>query len=154
MICGWGVWKEARPSVKVRGRALQQTRTGVLIQEASRDCHNPLMKQERSNSNNLLRTNWGNSLVVKWLGLRAFTAKGQGSIPGQGTKIPQAVWCSQKTKQNKKTRYQMLSRIWRKRTLVYDVGSVNWYSHCGNSMEVPQEIKNRITGRLPWRSSG
>ena len=96
----------------------------------------------------------GNSLVVKWLGLRAFTAKGQGSIPGQGTKIPQAVWCSQKTKQNKKTRYQMLSRIWRKRTLVYDVGSVNWYSHCGNSMEVPQEIKNRITGRLPWRSSG
>ena len=31
-----------------------------------------------------------NSLVVQWLGLCAFTAEGPGSIPGQGTKIPQA----------------------------------------------------------------
>ena len=30
----------------------------------------------------------GNSLVVQWLGLCAFSAEGQGSIPGQGTKIP------------------------------------------------------------------
>ena len=37
----------------------------------------------------------GNSLVVQWLGLRAFSAEGQGSIPGQGTKIPQAIWHSQ-----------------------------------------------------------
>ena len=33
----------------------------------------------------------GNSLAVQWLGLRTFTAKGPGSIPGQGIKIPQAV---------------------------------------------------------------
>ena len=33
-----------------------------------------------------------NSLVVQWLGLHAFTAKGVGSVPGQGTKIPQATW--------------------------------------------------------------
>ena len=32
----------------------------------------------------------GNSLVVQWLGLCTFTAEGLGSIPGQGTKIPQA----------------------------------------------------------------
>ena len=32
----------------------------------------------------------GNSLLVQWLGLCAFTAKDPGSIPGQGTKIPQA----------------------------------------------------------------
>ena len=32
----------------------------------------------------------GNSLAVHWLGLRAFTAKGLGSIPGWGTKIPKA----------------------------------------------------------------
>ena len=32
--------------------------------------------------------NSGNSLVVQWLGLRAFTAGGLGSIPSQGTKIP------------------------------------------------------------------
>ena len=29
----------------------------------------------------------GNSLVVQWLGLSAFTAVGPGSIPGQGTRI-------------------------------------------------------------------
>ena len=33
-----------------------------------------------------------NSLAVQWLGLCAFTAEGAGSFPGQGTKIPQAVW--------------------------------------------------------------
>ena len=29
----------------------------------------------------------GNSLVVQWLGLSAFTAVGPGSIPGKGTRI-------------------------------------------------------------------
>ena len=28
----------------------------------------------------------GNSLVIQWLGRRAFPAKGKGSIPGQGLK--------------------------------------------------------------------
>ena len=37
-------------------------------------------------------------LAVQWLGLCALTAEGPGSIPGRGTKIPQAVWCSQKKK--------------------------------------------------------
>ena len=32
----------------------------------------------------------GNSLAVQWLGLSALTAKCQGSIPGRGTKTPQA----------------------------------------------------------------
>ena len=39
--------------------------------------------------------------MVQWLGLRASTAGGPGSIPGWGTKIPQAVWCDQKRKRNK-----------------------------------------------------
>ena len=42
--------------------------------------------------------NMGNSLAVPWLGLCSFTAKGLGSILGQGTKIPQAPRYSQKTK--------------------------------------------------------
>ena len=42
--------------------------------------------------------NEGNSLAVPWLGLRAFTAEGPGSVPGWGTKIPQALWHSQKKK--------------------------------------------------------
>ena len=40
--------------------------------------------------------NLGTSLVVQWLGLHIFTAKGPGSVPGQGTKIPQAMWHGQK----------------------------------------------------------
>ena len=40
----------------------------------------------------------GNSLVGQWLGLGALTAEGPGSIPGRGTKIPQATRCSQKKK--------------------------------------------------------
>ena len=44
----------------------------------------------------------GNSQAVQWLGLCAFTVEGLGSIPGQGTKIPQAVQRGQK--QIKKTK--------------------------------------------------
>ena len=41
----------------------------------------------------------GNSLVVQWLELQTFTAEGVGSVPDWGTKIPQAMQCSQnKTK--------------------------------------------------------
>ena len=41
-------------------------------------------------------TSPGNSLVVQWIGLCAFTAKGQGSIPARGTKMLQAVQHGQK----------------------------------------------------------
>ena len=40
----------------------------------------------------------GNSLVVQWLGLYAFTVEGTGSGSGQGIKIPQAMQHGQKTK--------------------------------------------------------
>ena len=43
----------------------------------------------------------GNSLAVQWLGLHALTAKGPGSIPGWGMKIPQATRHSQKKKKKK-----------------------------------------------------
>ena len=45
----------------------------------------------------------GNSMVVQQLRLRAFTAEGSGSIPGRGTKIPQAVRRGQKQKTKIKT---------------------------------------------------
>ena len=43
-------------------------------------------------------TNLRNSLAVQWLGRVAFTAKGPGSIPGQGTRIPTScsVWPKKK----------------------------------------------------------
>ena len=40
----------------------------------------------------------GSSLAIQWLGLCASTARGLGSIPGWGTKIPKAVRHSQKKK--------------------------------------------------------
>ena len=45
-----------------------------------------------------------NSLAVQGLGLRALTAEGPGSTPGQGTKIPQASGHGQKKQKNKKKR--------------------------------------------------
>ena len=39
----------------------------------------------------------GNSLAVQWLGLRASTTRGTGSILGGETKIPHATHCGQKT---------------------------------------------------------
>ena len=39
--------------------------------------------------------------MVQWLRLRAVNAGGMGSIPGQGTNIPHAVWHAQKIKQTK-----------------------------------------------------
>ena len=44
---------------------------------------------------------FGNSLVIQWLELHDFTVKGPGSLHGQGTKIPQAVWHSQRNINNK-----------------------------------------------------
>ena len=36
---------------------------------------------------NMYEREAGSSLVVQWLELCAFTAKGMGSIPGQGTNV-------------------------------------------------------------------
>ena len=60
--------------------------------------------------------NPGDFLVVQWLGLWAFTAKGTGSIPDRGTKIPQAVQCSPPPKSNCKkesTAQNMRVETWR-----------------------------------------
>ena len=43
----------------------------------------------------------GSSLVVQWLGVCSFTAEGAHSIPGLGTKIPQAVKHSKKKKKER-----------------------------------------------------
>ena len=57
--------------------------------------------------------NPGTSLVVQWLRLHASIAGGMGSIPGQGAKIPHAVWHGQKQKQNRtKKTPRFLSQIW------------------------------------------
>ena len=53
---------------------------------------------------NFSQPHTGNFLVSQWLGLHCnFTAEGSGSIPGWGSKIPQAVWCSKKKKKKTET---------------------------------------------------
>ena len=42
----------------------------------------------------ILKTGFRDSLAAQWLGHFISTAEGLGSIPGQGTKIPQAMRCS------------------------------------------------------------
>ena len=44
----------------------------------------------------------GTSLAVQWLKLHASTAGGTGSIPGQGTVIPNATWQPKKIKTENK----------------------------------------------------
>ena len=50
----------------------------------------------------------GNSLVVQWLGQRAFTAE----CAGQGTKIPQAERCGQKTKKDSALYYMYIFTLY------------------------------------------
>ena len=40
-------------------------------------------------------------MVVQWLELHTFTAESSGSIPGPGTRIPQATQCGKKKKSAK-----------------------------------------------------
>ena len=59
--------------------------------------------------------------MVQWLGLHAFTAEGPGSIPGQGTKIPQAVSRGQKKKKKSRfypERYGQLSAAFKQRDVI------------------------------------
>ena len=37
-------------------------------------------------------------MVVQWLRLHTFNARGVGSLRGQGIKIPHAAWCGKKKK--------------------------------------------------------
>ena len=85
------------------------------------------------------RKHIGNSLVVQWLGLCAFTVEGPGSVPGQGNKILQATQCGQKQKQNKTKTHirkhipcQSFKWIW----LTYILP----YGEQRNAQECPQPI--------------
>ena len=101
----------------------------------------------------------GNSLAVQWLGLWALTTKGLGSIPGQGIKIPQAKWHSQRKNstlrppythqygyQKKKERERERDRITnvgnnveKLESLCTVGGTAKWRSHCWKQYSVPQK---------------
>ena len=60
------------------------------------------MHTKVTRANNTVSNAWGNSVVVLWLGLWAFTAKGSDSIPSWETNILLAVQDGQKKKTEKK----------------------------------------------------
>ena len=51
--------------------------------------------------------NEGNSLVVQWLQMHAFTAKGPGSISGWGDKIPETMQCGTLILKQQKTEMRL-----------------------------------------------
>ena len=57
--------------------------------------------------------------MVQWLRFCTLTAKGLGSIPGQGTKIPQAVWPKTRKKKKKKKKktqsIELKANLWNER---------------------------------------
>ena len=58
---------------------------------------------------------------MQWLGFWALTAKGMGSIPGQGTKIWEAAaWCGQKIKICKESEKTFLQMRYRKGLYAYE----------------------------------
>ena len=63
---------------------------------------NRLEKQFQKLQNQFIKLILGTSLVIQWLRLYASTSGGTGSIPGQGTEIPCAVWHGQNNNSNKK----------------------------------------------------
>ena len=54
-----------------------------------------------------VRSTLQNFLSVQWLGC-CFHRQGPGSVPGRGTKTPQAIWYGQKPEQNKQTKEHLV----------------------------------------------
>ena len=72
----------------------------------------------------------GKSLVIQWLGPCTFTTSGQGSIPVQGIKIPQALWHGEKReRENKRETSEELKMffvwVWVMTTHVYPCAKIH-----------------------------
>ena len=77
-----------------------QQNTSVFWRDEIQKClYKPRKKEKRH----------GNSLVVQWLRLCAFTVEGLGSIPGWGTKILQDTQHGQKKKNKSKKKSQIIN---------------------------------------------
>ena len=71
------------------------------------------------------------SLADQQLGLHALTVEDLGSIPGWGTKIPQAIQSSQKKESN----YRVLSSNNKDYTILRCQAQPNWFFKCGGRMK-------------------
>ena len=67
--------------------------------------------------------------MVQWLGFHALTAERLGLISGQGTRIPQAKWSSQKKKkktEKKKFILKVFFSMWKLQFLPVETDSERW----------------------------
>ena len=100
----WSLCSATREAAIVRGlRAAMKS--GPRLPQLEK----ALAQKRRPNTakNKLIKKgHQGTSLAVQRLRLCASSARGAGSIPGQGTKIPHAVRCSRKSILKKKTKTQ------------------------------------------------
>ena len=93
-LCSEGFYHEKNGALTLQyGASVSESSLGSLLS-------NKIWWNQRKQINS--RGRIGNSLAVQWLGLHVLTAKGLGSVPGQGTRIPQAKWCSPKQNKQKK----------------------------------------------------
>ena len=78
----------------------------VGLEASYRGCRRPRSCARKSNQREgLVET----SLAVQWLRLCASTAGGAGSIPGQGSKILHASWCSQKKRERERRAWECIN---------------------------------------------
>ena len=82
----------------MHGRA-EKLKPGFLIRDKEEE-QSQAGKCEIAEKKELKKTIWGNSRAVQWLGSELPLMRAQGSIPGQGTKIPLRVWCGQEEEEN------------------------------------------------------
>ena len=92
----------------------------------------------------------GNSLAVQWLGHRASTVGGTGSIPGQGTKILHAVQCGQNKTKHMHAHLHTTHTYTRVHTYI-----AHTHTHtraCTHSRK-PQTKKMRTENAYSWKAS-
>ena len=81
-----------------------------------------------------------NSLVVQWLGLHTLTAKGTGSIPGRGTKLPQAILQAKKKMGKKITTGREVAELFFAGDRIICLG--NPIESTGKLLEMVRELNN------------
>ena len=75
------------------------------------------------------KSSTGTSLAVQGLRFSASSARGVSSVPGQGTKMPDAAWCGKKTTKNHVKRIKVLKFKQTKKSLaVFLKFKCNWVS--------------------------
>ena len=87
-------------------------------------------------------SHFGNSLLVQWLGLSAFTAR-PGLIPRWGTKMPASHEVWPRKKERKKKNEPHLEKIW-KVTGEKSDGSINLYENLKSLPNSPCEFTSSL----------